>query len=55
MNCSSRELGLGDDQSGIMILPEDAPIGVPLTDYLGMSDVVLDCEITPLTAPTAFL
>ena len=47
MNCSSRELGLGDDQSGIMILPEDAPIGVPLTDYLGMSDVVLDCEITP--------
>ena len=47
MNCSSRELGLGDDQSGIMILPEDAPIGVSLTDYLGMSDVVLDCEITP--------
>ena len=47
MNCSSRELGLGDDQSGIMILPEDAPIGVPFTDYLGMSDVVLDCEITP--------
>lgn len=47
MNCSSRELGLGDDQSGIMILPEDAPIGMPLTDYLGMSDVVLDCEITP--------
>ena len=47
MNCSSRELGLGDDQSGIMILPKDAPIGVPLTDYLGMSDVVLDCEITP--------
>lgn len=47
MNCSSRELGLGNDQSGIMILPEDAPIGMPLTDYLGMSDVVLDCEITP--------
>ena len=47
MNCSARELNLGSDQSGIMILPEDAPIGMPLTDYLGMSDTVLDCEITP--------
>lgn len=47
MNCSVRELGLGDDHAGIMILPEDAPIGVPLAQYLNLSDTVLDLEITP--------
>ena len=47
MNCSARELGLGGDHSGIMILPEDAPVGMPLDEYLGSSDTVLDCEITP--------
>ena len=47
MNCSERELGLGGDHDGIMILPEDAPIGMPLADYLQMTDTVLDLEITP--------
>jgi phenylalanyl-tRNA synthetase beta chain len=47
MNCSERELGLGGDHSGIMILPEDAPIGMDFTDYMGTSDTVIDCEITP--------
>ena len=47
MNCSARELGLGTDHEGIMILPEDAPVGMDFTDYLGMSDTVIDCEITP--------
>ena len=59
MNCSARELGLGSDHEGIMILPEDAPVGMDFTDYLGMSDTVIDCEITPNrarsrpTVPTA--
>ena len=47
MNCSARELGLSADHEGIMILPEDAPVGMPLAQYLGTADTVLDCEITP--------
>lgn len=47
MNCSERELGLGDDHEGIMILPPDAPIGRDFSDYRGLSDTVIDCEITP--------
>ena len=47
MNCSARELGLSSDHSGIMILPEDAPVGVPFADYQSTADTVLDCEITP--------
>ena len=47
MNCSERELGLGNDHDGIIILPEDATVGMDFTDYRGMSDTVIDCEITP--------
>ena len=45
MICSELELGLGDDHTGIIVLPEDAPLGEPLSDYLG--DTVLDLELTP--------
>ena len=47
MNCSARELGIGGDHAGIMILPKDAPVGMPFGEYYGSCDVVLDCEITP--------
>lgn len=47
MNCSERELGLGVDHDGIMILPDDAPVGMNFGDYIGKNDVVLDLEITP--------
>ncbi|MBQ6452905.1 MAG: phenylalanine--tRNA ligase subunit beta, partial [Coriobacteriales bacterium] len=47
MNCSARELGLGDDHSGLMILPADAPVGMPIAQYLGISDTIIDVEITP--------
>lgn len=47
MNCSERELGLGGDHDGIIILPKDAPVGMPFAEYLGKSDTVLDLEITP--------
>lgn len=45
MICSELELGLGEDHSGIIVLPEDAPLGTPLDEYLG--DTVLDLEVTP--------
>lgn len=47
MNCSAKELGVGGDQSGLLILPEDAPIGAVFSDWYGATDTVLDLEITP--------
>lgn len=47
MNCSARELGLGQEHDGILILPEDAPVGVAFAEYRGMSDTIFDLEITP--------
>ena len=47
MLCSEVELGIGSDKDGIIILPEDAPIGVPFKDYLGINDTVFELEITP--------
>jgi len=45
MVCSERELGVSDDHEGIMVLPDDAPVGALLVDYLG--DTVFDLEVTP--------
>ena len=47
MLCSEVELGIGSDKDGIIILPEDAPVGMPLKDYLGIDDTVFELEITP--------
>jgi len=46
MLCSEQELGLGNDHSGIKILPEDYQLGEPLNKYIS-SDCVFDLEITP--------
>ena len=45
MVCSALELGLGDDHEGILVLADDAPVGMPLVEYIG--DAVLDVEVTP--------
>ncbi|HET6534767.1 MAG TPA: phenylalanine--tRNA ligase subunit beta [Sphingomicrobium sp.] len=47
MMCSSRELELGDDHSGIIELPEDAPVGAAFTEYAGLDDPVFDVNVTP--------
>src|SRR5690349_23055906 len=45
MLCSGDELNLTGDADGILILPRDTPIGVPLVDLYG--DVVLDVDVKP--------
>lgn len=47
MLCSAPELGLGDDKSGLMELPADAPVGASLAGFLGLDDHVLDIDLTP--------
>ncbi|MRR12531.1 phenylalanine--tRNA ligase subunit beta, partial [bacterium] len=47
MMCSATELQVGGDASGLLILPPDAPVGVPFGQYYGLSDVVLELEVTP--------
>ena len=47
MNCSARELGIGTDHEGIMVLPEDAPVGAAFAQWHGAADTVLELEVTP--------
>lgn len=47
MICSETELELGDDSSGIMILPESAEPGIPLSKYFNLNDTILELSITP--------
>ncbi|MGL5572815.1 MAG: phenylalanine--tRNA ligase subunit beta [Cetobacterium sp.] len=47
MLCSEVELGLGNDGDGIIILPEDAPLGVEYRVYKKLNDVIFELEITP--------
>jgi phenylalanyl-tRNA synthetase beta chain len=51
MICSEKELGISEDHEGVIILDEDAPVGVPLADYIG--DAVFDINILPNTARDA--
>ncbi len=45
MVCSEKELGISDNHTEILVLPADAPVGMPLAGYLG--DVILDIDVTP--------
>ncbi len=47
MLCSADELGLNDNSNGILELPDDAPLGVDLCDYLGLDDKSIRLDLTP--------
>jgi len=47
MICSEAELGLSNDHTGIMVLPEDSAPGTPLAKAIGYDDVVFEIGITP--------
>ncbi|HKZ11027.1 MAG TPA: phenylalanine--tRNA ligase subunit beta [Rhodanobacteraceae bacterium] len=47
MLCSAKELGIDVDASGLMELPDDAPIGKPLAQYLRLPDTTIEVELTP--------
>ncbi|HUH96381.1 MAG TPA: phenylalanine--tRNA ligase subunit beta [Anaerolineales bacterium] len=51
MVCSEKELGITDEHEGIILLDDDAPLGMPLADYMG--DAVLDISILPNMARNA--
>ncbi len=45
MICSEKELGLGDDHDGIMVLRDDSEVGTPIADLFG--DVIFEIDVTP--------
>jgi phenylalanyl-tRNA synthetase beta chain len=47
MLCSAVELGLEERSDGILELPDDAPVGTDVRDYLSLNDHVLDVDLTP--------
>ncbi len=51
MACSEKELGISDEHEGIILLDADAPVGMPLAEYMG--DAVLEIDITPNMARNA--
>ena len=51
MVCSEKELGITEEHEGIILFDDDAPVGMPLVDYIG--DAVLDISILPNMARNA--
>jgi len=47
MMCSERELQLSDEHTGIIDLPQDAPVGTPFAAYAKLDDPVIEINLTP--------
>ena len=48
MICAEDEIGVGTDHAGIMVLPENTPVGIPAADYFNVyRDTVIEVDITP--------
>lgn len=47
MMCSQKELGLSEENEGLMDLPQDARVGEDIRDYLQLDDHVIEVDLTP--------
>jgi len=47
MLCSATELGIAEEASGLHILPDDAPVGQNIRDYLSLDDMLFTLKLTP--------
>ena len=52
MLCSGKELGLAEDAEGLLLLPKETPLGLPL-EKLFPGETVLELEVTPNRADLA--
>lgn len=47
MLCSESELGFKKESEGIIILPADAKLGMPIAEHFGLNDIVFEVNVTP--------
>jgi len=47
MLASARELGLGEDHAGLLVVEADAPLGVPLEELVPIGEPVIDIAVQP--------
>ena len=47
MLCGASEIGLDDLVDGLMVLPDDAPLGQDVREYLNLADSIIDVDLTP--------
>ena len=48
MLCAEDEIGVGTDHAGIIVLPEDTPVGMPAREYYHVEDdTIIEVDITP--------
>ncbi|HEY3432289.1 MAG TPA: phenylalanine--tRNA ligase subunit beta [Rhodocyclaceae bacterium] len=47
MLCSAKELGIAEESSGLLVLPEDAPVGQSIRQYLDLDDTLITIKLTP--------
>ena len=48
MICAEDEIGVGTDHAGIIVLPEDTPVGMPAAEYYHIeNDTIIEVDITP--------
>jgi len=47
MLCSEKEMGLAEQAEGLMELPDDAPVGMDIREYLQLNDTIIEVDLTP--------